>query len=399
MNTRELLFPPGATRHDWVLDGMLALAMFLVTVLPYASYSAWNTTPRMLLMVTLSLMVLPLVLRRHSPLLMLAGCTFAGIVQVIVVNTFTATLVVLPIVAYSVARWVPGVAARSVVAIGGFASIIGPLRWATATQGFTISARGIVLFVLASFVCLGLIVTPYAIGRRVRESSVAHADRIAAAEERYQLLLAEREQQARLAESRARATIARELHDELGQLLTGIRMEVSWLGGRLLPEQQTLADKVLTVKGQIDRTIATVRRISSELRPLVLDDLGLSAAASWYVDQFSARTGLAVELSLPDVEPEHGDAVATALFRVLQESLTNVARHAQAEKVTVCLAFKNGVWSLSVSDDGLGFIPKPGEPGDIGLVGMRERAQNLGGRFSVTSAPEQGTRMIFTSAG
>ena len=190
-----------------------------------------------------------------------------------------------------------------------------------------------------------------------------------------------------------RTRIARELHDELGQLLTGIRMEVSWLGGRLLPEQQTLADKVLTVKGQIDRTIATVRRISSELRPLVLDDLGLSAAASWYVDQFSARTGLAVELSLPDVDPERGDAVATALFRVLQESLTNVARHAQAEKVTVCLAFSSGVWSLSVSDDGLGFAPKPGEPGDIGLVGMRERAQNLGGRFSVTSAPEQGTRI------
>ncbi len=190
-----------------------------------------------------------------------------------------------------------------------------------------------------------------------------------------------------------RTRIARELHDELGQLLTGIRMEVSWLGGRLLPEQSTLADKVTTVKGQIDRTIATVRRISSELRPLVLDDLGLSAAASWYVDQFSARTGLAVELSLPDVDPERGDAVATALVRVLQESLTNVARHAQAEKVTVCLAFKNGVWSLSVSDDGLGFIPKPGEPGDIGLVGMRERAQNLGGRFSVTSAPGQGTRI------
>ena len=85
--------------------------------------------------------------------------------------------------------------------------------------------------------------------------------------------------------------------------------------------------------------------------------------------------------------------MATALFRVLQESLTNVARHAQAEKVTVRLAFENGVWSLSVSDDGLGFVPKPGGPGDIGLVGMRERAQNLGGRFSVTSAPGQGTRI------
>ena len=147
------------------------------------------------------------------------------------------------------------------------------------------------------------------------------------------------------------------------------------------------------MKGQIDRTIATVRRISSELRPLVLDDLGLSAAASWYVDQFSARTGLTIDLSLPDVDPERGDAVATALFRVLQESLTNVARHAQAEKVAVRLTFENGVWSLSVQDDGVGFVPDPGKRGDIGLVGMRERAQNLGGRFAVTSAPGQGTRV------
>ena len=170
-------------------------------------------------------------------------------------------------------------------------------------------------------------------------------------------------------------------------------MEVSWLGSRLLPEQHQLADKVRTVKGQIDRTIASVRRISSELRPLALDDLGLSAAASWYVDQFAARTGLTIDLALPDVDPERGDAVATALFRVLQESLTNVARHAQAKKVAVHLAFENGVWTLSVSDNGVGFIPEPGQRGNIGLVGMRERAQNLGGRFSVTSAPGQGTRI------
>ena len=188
-----------------------------------------------------------------------------------------------------------------------------------------------------------------------------------------------------------RARIARELHDELGQLLTGIRMEVSWLGGRLQPEQGVLIDKIASVKGQIDRTIGTVRRISSELRPLVLDDLGFSAAASWFVDQFSTRTGLPVDLSLPDVDPERGDAVATALFRVLQESLTNVARHAHAGKVDVRLSHENDTWVLRVKDDGLGFVPEPGRPGDIGLVGMRERAQSLGGRFSVTSAPGRGT--------
>ncbi len=188
-----------------------------------------------------------------------------------------------------------------------------------------------------------------------------------------------------------RARIARELHDELGQLLTGIRMEVSWLGGRLQPEQNVLIDKVASVKVQIDQTIASVRRLSSELRPLVLDDLGFGAAAAWYVDQFRERTGLHVGLSLPDVDPGPGDAVASALFRILQESLTNVARHADAERVAVRLRFADNTWVLDVCDDGRGFAPKHGNSKDIGLAGMRERARNLGGRFSVVSAPGRGT--------
>ncbi len=188
-----------------------------------------------------------------------------------------------------------------------------------------------------------------------------------------------------------RARISRELHDELGQLLTGIRMEVSWLGGRLRPEQQGLIDKVGSIKGQIDQTIASVRRISSELRPLVLDDLGFAAAAGWYVDQFSARTGLPVTLELPPDDPEQGGAVATALFRVLQESLTNIARHADATKAEVRLGLEDDGWTLSIRDDGLGFVHDPGKLGDIGLVGMRERAQILGGRFSVTTGPGEGT--------
>jgi len=189
----------------------------------------------------------------------------------------------------------------------------------------------------------------------------------------------------------ARVRIARELHDELGQMLTGIRMEVSWLGGRLRPEQQVLIDKIRSVKGQIDQTIASVRRIASDLRPLVLDDLGFAAAASWYVDQFSERTGLPVELVLPVEDPEVGDAVATALFRVLQESLTNIARHAEATKVDVQLSFGEDGWTLSIRDDGVGFVHVPGKHEDIGLVGMRERAQILGGRLVVKTACGEGT--------
>lgn len=189
----------------------------------------------------------------------------------------------------------------------------------------------------------------------------------------------------------AKARIARELHDELGQLLTGIRMEVAWIGGRLLPQQQVLVDKVRSVKGQIDQTIASVRRIASELRPLVLDDLGFAAAAGWYVDQFSARTGLPVDLVLPGEDPARGDAVATALFRILQESLTNVARHAQARRVEVRVARSGALWTLRVGDDGVGFVEGSGKPGHMGLVGMRERAQILGGSLSVTTAPGAGT--------
>lgn len=186
-----------------------------------------------------------------------------------------------------------------------------------------------------------------------------------------------------------RSRISRELHDELGQLLTGIRMEVSWLGGRLFGEQQQLIDKVASIKGQIDQTIASVRRISSELRPLVLDDLGFAAAASWYVDQFSARTGLPVRLVLAADDPQRGDAAATVLFRVLQESLTNVARHANATTVDVELRFGDDGWVLSIKDDGVGFAAAEG--GGLGLVGMRERVQMLGGRFALTSAPGHGT--------
>ncbi len=188
-----------------------------------------------------------------------------------------------------------------------------------------------------------------------------------------------------------RTGIARELHDELGQLLTGIRMEVSWLGGRLQTEQGGLIDKIGAIKGQIDQTIASVRRISSELRPLVLDDLGFAAAAGWYVDQFSIRTALPVTLALPDHDPEQGGAVATALFRVLQESLTNVARHAKATKADVRLSFRDDGWVLSIRDDGAGFVLDSNKRRGIGLVGMRERVQILGGHFAVTTSPSHGT--------
>lgn len=188
--------------------------------------------------------------------------------------------------------------------------------------------------------------------------------------------------------------ISRELHDELGQFLTGIRMDVSWLGGRLATEQEELVRKVGSIKGQIDQTIASVRRISSELRPLVLDDLGFHAAAAWYVNKFREQTDLSVTLRFPDDEPSQGGAVATALFRVLQESLTNVARHAGATEVEVRVLYELGVWSMFVQDNGIGMAMPPGKTKGLGLIGMRERVQALGGRLSISNDPGTGTLIL-----
>lgn len=185
-----------------------------------------------------------------------------------------------------------------------------------------------------------------------------------------------------------RTRIARELHDELGQKLTGLRLELSWLSGRIRAVQPELADKVEAMKGQLSDTLEEVRRISSELRPLMLDDLGFAAAAEWTVQEFSRRTGLAVRLDMPDAEAVRDGAQATTLFRVLQESLTNVARHAEATEVRVLLYRRADTLTLRIEDNGRGLPPVPGK--GFGLIGMRERVAALGGRFSCTGEVDGG---------
>jgi len=334
-------------------------------------------------------MVLPLVLRRHSPLLMLAGCTIAGIVQVIVINTFTATLVVLPIVAYSVARWVPGPVARSVVVIGALGSVIGPLRWSTAAEGFSISARGIVLFVLAAFVCLGLIVTPYAIGRRVRESSAAHADRIAAEEDRYQLLLAEREQQARLAESRARATIARELHDIVAHSLSVMIVQAE--GGRALATKRpeaamtaldTIADTGREALNEM-RRIVGVLRSEPEHRGADWEPAPSLADIADLVHRASDRATLVVHGDPPRVSP----ALELTIYRVVQEALTNFLKHAgPTATAVVTIAYGPTEIMVEIVDNGPGPEQVATVPGH-GLTGMAERVTSMDGRLEAHPLP------------
>lgn len=188
-----------------------------------------------------------------------------------------------------------------------------------------------------------------------------------------------------------RTRIARELHDDLGQQLTGLRMNLSWVRSRLRVDQTELLDKVSGLQKQIDMTIGSVRRITAELRPLMLDDLGLFAAVNWLVEDVAKKTGLEIDLLLDEIEPELDDETASALFRILQESLTNVARHAEASSVQVSLARSGERLVLTVVDDGRGMeLADQSKPRSFGLIGIRERAYILGGSVSIVSEPGQG---------
>lgn len=180
-----------------------------------------------------------------------------------------------------------------------------------------------------------------------------------------------------------RARIAREIHDELGQQLTGLKMDLAWMLARATGGPA--AERLRGMQQLLDDTIGTVRRIASELRPGVLDDLGLGPAARWLAREFGQRSGVAVALNVPDELPVDPDR-STAAFRILQEALTNVARHARAHRVDVSLGVDRGVLRLTVADDGQG-MPDPARAGDgsLGILGMRERAEAWGGSVMLAS--------------
>jgi len=190
-----------------------------------------------------------------------------------------------------------------------------------------------------------------------------------------------------------KSRIARELHDELGQALTALKIDVVWMKQNLSAPTAELASKLTEMQLLVDGTVAATRRISADLRPLILDDLGLAAAAEWLVQNFTQRTGVRCELVIA-AGLELGEPNATSFFRVLQESLTNIARHARATQVEVTLDREGEHVTLTVRDNGVGFdMDAPRRAGAFGLRGVRERATLLGGEVTIESAPGKGTRV------
>lgn len=194
-----------------------------------------------------------------------------------------------------------------------------------------------------------------------------------------------------------RKRIAREIHDDLGQNLLALRIETEMLAARTHDHHGKLHARACATLAQIDTTIRSVRQIINDLRPTVLD-LGLSAAVEWQARQFQRRTGIACT-----VRDDHGDIAlpdhcATAFFRILQESLTNIVRHAKATRVDVELRLNAGWLSLTVRDDGCGLPPGGHDKSDsFGLVGIEERVAILGGTCTVFGAPESGTTVMVSA--
>jgi signal transduction histidine kinase len=192
--------------------------------------------------------------------------------------------------------------------------------------------------------------------------------------------------------------IARELHDELGGTLTGLQWDLQSISQRLKNIDMGAGDRA-HVQGKIegmgqliDSSLETVRRISSELRPLILDDLGLKAAVEWRADQFQAQTGITVVCHCQTEAEDLGRSQALAVYRILQEALTNVLRHAQATRVDLFMSSTDAEFILEIRDNGRGISDEENNiSGSLGLLGMHERAQLMGGEFSITGTPGKGT--------
>ncbi|MGH7784610.1 MAG: DUF4118 domain-containing protein, partial [Candidatus Binatia bacterium] len=196
--------------------------------------------------------------------------------------------------------------------------------------------------------------------------------------------------------------IALEIHDELGQALTGVKMGVHWLNRQIEEKNGDL--KTVDISGKlnellktIDTTVSSIRRIATELRPSVLDDFGLIAAIEWQIQEFERMSGIPCDLRTDVGDGEIDPEISTAVFRIFQEALTNITRHAKASTVEIGLRIKNGDLLLTVVDDGVGLKSEElRNKRSLGILGMMERAKLVGGVVTLDPASDGGTKVELT---
>lgn len=224
--------------------------------------------------------------------------------------------------------------------------------------------------------------------RKQAEQALIRSEKMAF-EHRQLQALAERLRQVREEE---RKMVARDLHDDIGQILTAIKMDMTWVVRHLPKSKDEVHQRLSGSIELLNDGVQSVRRICSGLRPGVLDDLGLAAAIEWQANEFASRTGIPCQVTAPPGELRLDGDRATAVFRIFQECLTNVARHAEAQSVRASLDQHDESLMLIVEDDGKGFRESE-VAGSLGILGMKERAQVFGGSVLVSSFPGNGTKI------
>ncbi|MBK7660903.1 MAG: sensor histidine kinase [Betaproteobacteria bacterium] len=196
----------------------------------------------------------------------------------------------------------------------------------------------------------------------------------------------------RTAREQENSRISRELHDELGQNLTSLKMDLAWLEANTPAEDTRVRRTLVAMRSVLDSTVAATRRISADLRPLMLDDLGLAAALEWLVEESTRRHGFTVDLEVDELSANIAEPLASQIYRIVQESLTNAGRHAAARHVRVHVRAIGPEIHLDVQDDGRGIAPDDlRKKGSFGLVGIRERVYILAGSVEMRGDPGRGT--------
>jgi signal transduction histidine kinase len=191
-----------------------------------------------------------------------------------------------------------------------------------------------------------------------------------------------------------RTRIARRIHDDLGQSLTALKIDIAWLNNKLTEERDIIREKLKSMVALIDQTVQTVRKVSEDLRPGILDDFGLPAAIEWQAEEFQKRTGIECQTVFYPDDFVLNKEQSTNLFRIVQESLTNVIRHAEATKVEISINEKDGILLLEIQDNGKGITEASiADSRSFGLIGIKERVRSLGGAVTITGTPNAGTRL------
>lgn len=268
------------------------------------------------------------------------------------------------------------------------------VHWFLVTVGFPIQ-----LFraTMASMIAIFTIRSLRAFDMNRRQQLVAAQEQVQEAVARRDALRGELLRHSVTAQEEERSRIARELHDEIGQTLTGLAAGLRGVQQWLLSDSDRARLQLRQLEGMTVKAIGELSNLVADLRPSLLDDMGLQAALGWYTEQVGQRSGMQVKLWIGDSQRRMPPEIATTLFRITQEALTNVTRHASAEHAAVELSFESGLVRLQISDDGVGFDPNAILDGELqsgwGLVGIRERVQLTGGDCHIESAPRKGTTL------